>query len=1241
MSRFPSPFRSSREAAEESLHAERRKHESLESELEAVRRQLAAVRSNLGGTPAAATPHAAASAWAAAAPTPYGAAAHTPSYSALARGLGSGAAREPGVESYYIARLRKLLGPKADIHNLLDHPGVTIEEAFGAVLAASAEDGAVPWIVTDDSWSHDLHKSHYHNILETAGQSGKEINVNLLVLTSPGAGPGAQDGKKDAALYAMQYGCAYVAAVSHRLDNTRLVASLRAASEFAGPSVITAPATADKLAAMTNSDDDAPVHYTWDPTQPAGSRLHVADECRAGILDPKFVEGEENLSLLLKQLGRPAEPSEERTLEHAMAERVADVNRVDENKVITVFFGSESPGKNGKFVAEDLCQKIRTKGFFVDGGGPISLDTVLGHDRLTAAVEEGGPRKKAIVVISTAGVGEFPDGGKGFVKEAFGPKIEHDYEDQALLIGQSELDLSNVDFAVFGLGDTNYHPAEKHLVDSYGSPWTYCTPAKIAQRLFDSCGAKPLCDIGFGDDSEMGGFNAGYERWSDALWAALADGATDVAPAAKTGDAGPKVDPNEYIKLGSDALKQPMLNDLMDPTNDINIQGDSAQISKHHGIYQQKLRDYDIITDEEKANPFSFMVRVRLPGGDCTPAQMKGMLDICDSLGNSTVKITTRQTFQLHGIQKKGLIESINQINKYAMDTIAACGDVNRNVMSTVVRYPTTDARDPNLARYERTMMQCNEVAKEVSIHLLPEGLCNTYHEIWVNRGRPNHADEQYKKKNQVYVKGNALKYRPDGTIDFAHEPVLKERYLPRKFKIAISIPPFNDTDVFAHDIGFIAISDASGDLLGFNVSIGGGLGATRHGLTKAYPRLGDIIGFCSRADTSWVAQKIMEVQRDHGYRSDRTHARLKYTVEDHGVEFFVSEINRRMSQDEDCRHLYPRGFSLQAALPFEFKDNKDTFGETVNSDGTHNFSIYMQNGRIKNFDEGFYTVSDGDGPLALKDMVYEVCELGTRHTAHARPPFHFVLTNNQNLIISHIQPAMRREVLAILDKHNVPLQHTDDTSTYSPLLKNAMACVALPTCGLAMAPAETYLPELLYKLGQVMDELDFTDDMKDIIVRMSGCPNGCSRMVLGEICFVGRSMEIDPNGKPLGIYDMSFGGNEQGTRLATMYKKGLNEEQILSEMRPILKEYKRYKEMRPSGRFGDFAIEHGLTRECKARPTLGKGAREPAITYHLSVTYRDEMVEEVAALAEANTDKLGDVLKSRYGIHDVRSVQW
>eukprot|EP01052_Picozoa_sp_SAG31_P054180 SAG31_NODE_14280_length_817_cov_0.927577_1_plen_222_part_10 len=216
-----------------------------------------------------------------------------------------------------------------------------------------------------------------------------------------------------------------------------------------------------------------------------------------------------------------------------------------------------------------------------------------------------------------------------------------DYESHPLPIGKGELDLSMVDFAVFGLGDTNYHPAEKHLVDSYGTPWTFCTPAKICQKVFEACGAKPLCDIGFGDDSEMGGFNAGYDRWSDQLWAAMADSAGE-APAGAVNDAaeehpGPVNDPVEYIKLGSAALKQPLLNDLMDASNDCNVQAASAQISKHHGIYQQCLRDYDQVTDEEKRNPYSFMVRVRLPGGDCTAAQMKAMVDICNTLSNDTI----------------------------------------------------------------------------------------------------------------------------------------------------------------------------------------------------------------------------------------------------------------------------------------------------------------------------------------------------------------------------------------------------------------------------------------------------------------------------------------------------------------------------------------------------------------------------------------------------------------------------
>eukprot|EP01051_Picozoa_sp_SAG22_P002131 SAG22_NODE_93_length_20834_cov_27.179503_9_plen_253_part_00 len=228
-----------------------------------------------------------------------------------------------------------------------------------------------------------------------------------------------------------------------------------------------------------------------------------------------------------------------------------------------------------------------------------------------------------------------------------------------------------------------------------------------------------------------------------------------------------------------------------------------------------------------------------------------------------------------------------------------------------------------------------------------------------------------------------------------------------------------------------------------------------------------------------------------------------------------------------------------------------------------------------------------------------------------------------------------------------ISCEPTEVTTNYNLLMKNAMACVSLPTCGLAMAPAETYLPELCYKIGIMMDELEYPEPMKDIIVRMSGCPNGCSRPVLGEICFVGRSMEVDADGIPHGLYDMSLGGNETGTRLSTMYKKGLNEKQILDELRPMLKEYKRYKTVHPDRRFGDFAIETGITRECKAAPTTskrgppGSGGREPAITFHMSITYKEEMQEEIGQLADKNVDRLQDTLTNHFGIPDLRAIAW
>eukprot|EP01051_Picozoa_sp_SAG22_P002125 SAG22_NODE_93_length_20834_cov_27.179503_3_plen_436_part_00 len=430
MSFQSSPYAGLRTQAEASAAAEKQRQQALEAELEAVRRQLDQARSQYGtpGSAAAATT-----------PGTYFGGRSAPmsvmsSYQALSTSMGSGGAAPQaggggsGIDAYYCQRLEKLLGDKLDMHNLLSAPGVSIDEAFGAVLAAGGGGDQVPWIVTEDHWSYDLNKSHFHNVLETASKEGHKLNINFLILTSPETDPAVVDQKKDVALYAMTYGTAYVAAISHRLDNTRVLNTLKEASHFDGPSIIIAPKTHDMFSTMHKNHDgkaeeEDPVHYTWDPSKPVGKRLHVAPECKDKVIDKKFLEGEENLSLLLEQLGdNTMESSLESKLHHKMAAEVAEVNRVDENKVVTVLFGSESPGKNGKSVADDLCAKILKAGFHVDGGGAGKVDTLMGLERLASG--DPAVRKKVVLIVSTAGVGEFPDGSKGLYKEAFGVKVE-------------------------------------------------------------------------------------------------------------------------------------------------------------------------------------------------------------------------------------------------------------------------------------------------------------------------------------------------------------------------------------------------------------------------------------------------------------------------------------------------------------------------------------------------------------------------------------------------------------------------------------------------------------------------------------------------------------------------------------------------------------------------------------------------------------------------------------------------
>ena len=978
-----------------------------------------------------------------------------------------------GIAEFYLGRLASLgLGDQLVVHDIL-HGGArtSLEEAFGAVCEALHErPGATHWIVCDDSWAADLAKSHFHNLLQEATEPDAAISVNVLVLATGGSGGGGTP-KKDIGLYAMTYGQTYVASVSQQLNNTALVRALREAGEWRGPSIVLAPQPRDKVAAIAGPD--AAVHFVWHPDRAPGRRLEVDEANVAAVVDPEFLKGEHNLSMILAQ-HTEEHSSLEAKLGSSMQKELTELHRVDEAKVVTVLFGSEAPTKNGAAVAGDIAAMLKQKGLHVDGGSPQPLDRLPQLERLK--LSDGIP-KKIIVVISTAGVGDFPQGSSGFGKEFLGDRVTPEYEDQGVAVARVELDLSNVEFAVFGLGDTDYHPAEKHKLDSHGTPWTFCTPAKVAATAFAHLGAKELMPgaLGFGDDSAKGGWNSGYDEWSEKLWPALAKsggggGGGGVGGAKKAG--APKLDPGELVKLSSGALKQPLLSDLLDPARPYSVQPASTGVSKHHGIYQQKLRDWQQITEAEQENPFSFMVRARLPGGRLTCTQLTAVLKIANELCNGTIKITTRQTYQFHGIIKTNLMEAINRINKACMDTIAACGDVNRNVMCGVVKYPTLDPNDSGLKRYERTHEACFKAANDISIQLLPEGLCNTYHEIWVRRGRPNMLDHEYVKQNKVYVKGNALRNRHEAEPMFDKEPVAGRMYLPRKFKIAVVIPPYNDADCFAHDVGFIAVSDRDGQLLGFNISVGGGLGATRHGLTKAFPRLGDVIGFCELADVSMVSQKIMEIQRDFGCRTDRTHARFKYTVEDRGTEFIIAEIDRRMSEDADAQADREGSFKLGTVRPWTLTDNRDTFGESRNSDGTHNFSLYLQNGRIKDYDEhSNYGGHKLDG-VKLKQCFAELAAFGERCSEEA--PFHFTMSNNQNMSVDRILPRHRDAVHEILTRHNVPVEDSTDTTSYSLMSKHQMACVALPTCGLAMAPSETYLPQLVLKMEAVMGELGF-----------------------------------------------------------------------------------------------------------------------------------------------------------------------
>ncbi|MEA2740276.1 MAG: sulfite reductase hemoprotein beta-component [Acetobacteraceae bacterium] len=543
---------------------------------------------------------------------------------------------------------------------------------------------------------------------------------------------------------------------------------------------------------------------------------------------------------------------------------------------------------------------------------------------------------------------------------------------------------------------------------------------------------------------------------------------------------------NERIKAESRLLRGTIADGLTHVETGA-LADDDTQLTKFHGFYQQDDRDLRAERGKQRMEKaFSFMVRMRIPAGIVTPAQWLAIERLALERANGTIRLTTRETVQFHGILKGNLQSLMQGLNDVSLDTIAACGDVNRNVIASA---------DP----WRRDLYAViSTLGRDISTHLLPR--TRAWHEIWLGEEK---------------VVGGVIE----------DEPILGRTYLPRKFKIAIALPPHNDVDVFAHDLGFIAIVQR-GKIVGYNVVVGGGMGMT-HGEPETYPRTGDVIGFCKPEDAVDVAEKVVTVQRDHGDRSNRKHARLKYTIDTMGLDRFVSLVNERLTM------------KLAPARAYSFTSTGDRLGWAQEEDGTAHFTLFVENGRVRG---------------RMLTGLHAIAELGVGR---------FVMTANQNLVLADIPAASRRQVEALLVSHGLD-------QPVSGLRRNAMACVALPTCGLALAESERYLPDLVTQLEDELERFGLRED--EITIRMTGCPNGCARPYVSEIGLVGRTP---------GVYNLYLGGAHEGVRLNKLHRRDVDGDGIVAALSPLFQSYAR--ERTRGERFGDYVIRAGIVNETTA----------------------------------------------------------
>lgn len=528
---------------------------------------------------------------------------------------------------------------------------------------------------------------------------------------------------------------------------------------------------------------------------------------------------------------------------------------------LTVLFGSD----NGN--AEGIAKKIATRA--KSRGLQVKLMAMDDYGDITDLANE----VNLLIICSSAGQGEMPSNAREFWKSLNG-----------LIVG--DVNLSEVHVGVFGLGDSHYWPREE---DAH----FYNRPGKLLDAKFDTLGALKLVPLGLADDQDEDGFETGLASWLPQLWKAL--GVKDIGA---EDDNSASAYTDNHMKLDSNYLRGDIAQDIVDDSTGA-VSEISQKLIKFHGAYLQDDRD---LREERKKQglekAYSFLIRVRTPGGVASPKQWLVMDNLADKYGNKTLKLTTRQAFQLHGVLKRNLRTTIRQINKSLLTTFGACGDVNRNLMSTTI----TEIPEIH-GQVQETLLKLTDL-------LAPK--TTAYHEIWLDNSM---------------IAGRAVQ-------DF--EPIYGPPYLPRKFKIVFAVPPNNDVDVYAHDLGYIAIVDHSKkQVIGYNVLIGGGMGQT-HGSKKTYPRPGSLIGYIPVDAIVDVTKAVVEIQRDYGDRVNRKRARFKYTIDDLGLDFIKKEIENRS------------GILFEEARPYKFNDNVDRYGWTKGLGDTWNFCLFIEDGRVK-----------------------------------------------------------------------------------------------------------------------------------------------------------------------------------------------------------------------------------------------------------------------------------------------------